>query len=157
MLTQDHLKSRLSYDPATGVFVWLNGQCIGKVAGCLNTDGYLVIRINKKNHYGHQLAFLYMTGSIPDLIDHENQNTSDNRWDNLRVADKSKNSINSNKRKLSNTGYRGVVKTACGRWCSRITFQGQTIRLGNFVKIEDAANAYIVKRQELFGEFTPND
>jgi hypothetical protein len=89
-LTQDYLKSILDYDPETGLFKWKVNRgrvAIGHTAGGLTSDGYIRIRIDKVDWLGHQLAWLYMTGSLPvypqEEIDHLNTLEADNRWDNL--------------------------------------------------------------------------
>jgi hypothetical protein len=61
------LQNRLSYDPATGVFVWLNAPrkpwLNGKPAGTPNGKGYLRIMIRVKSYLAHRLAFLFVTGA----------------------------------------------------------------------------------------------
>jgi hypothetical protein len=44
--------------------------------------------------YAHRFAFLYMTGSIPEEIDHIDGDGGNNIWSNLRVATKSQNVMN---------------------------------------------------------------
>lgn len=58
----------------------------------------------------HRLAFNAMGVAIPrgKLVDHINGDTDDNRWDNLRLADKKVNAHNTGLRVSNKTGTRGV-------------------------------------------------
>lgn len=100
-LTQEYLKSRLSYNPRTGVFKWLHsGPGINEslLAGGINTLGYRVICLDYVDYAAHRLAFLYMTGRWPNaVVDHKNGKRSDNRWSNLRDVTQTVNMRNCSK------------------------------------------------------------
>jgi len=68
-LTQKYIKRVLDYDKHTGLFTWKitcsNRAVKGTVAGCIASDGYVALRVNKINVRAHRLAYLYMTGSWP--------------------------------------------------------------------------------------------
>jgi hypothetical protein len=77
-ITQAELKARLYYDPKSGIFswrpcltspIWWNRTWAGKPAGTVK-DGYIQISIDGRLYRAHHLAFLWMTGRIPDLVDH---------------------------------------------------------------------------------------
>jgi hypothetical protein len=98
-ITQEYLKSILSYDQGTGVFTWLlktsNRVKVGMQAGTLRNNGYLKINLNGQLYYVHRLAWLYVTGEWPkNNIDHINGAKDDNRWVNLREATHSQNNRN---------------------------------------------------------------
>ena len=61
-LTAECLRSILHYDPATGIFTWKvrtsSRAKAGDVAGSLNGDGYLCIRLQRRLHRAHRLASL---------------------------------------------------------------------------------------------------
>lgn len=51
-LTAEHLRNIFLYDKETGVFTWLiskGSQKAGSIAGGIDGDGYVRIRINGKN------------------------------------------------------------------------------------------------------------
>lgn len=88
--------------------------------------------------------------------DHKMGNTLDNRRQNLRIATRSQNKANSRRDRLAASGFRGVerVQRRSGiRYKAHIKTGGVTHQLGCFDCIEDAACAYDIKAQELFGEF----
>jgi predicted ribonuclease toxin of YeeF-YezG toxin-antitoxin module len=157
-LTQEELKRLLHYDPETGVFTWrvIKGWVrAGAIAGGINSLGYQQIKINRRNHRGHRLAFLYMTGSWPVAdVDHIDGNKSNNRWDNLRPATRSQNNANSKIRSSNSAGYKGV--TYCkrdNRWRAAIRKDGRHYHLGHFDTAAEAYAAYLIKARQIFGPY----
>lgn len=159
-LTQTYLKSLISYNPLTGVFIWKarpldsfatirvgkawNTKCAGKAAGCVDKiNGYLKISINDKSHRAHRLAWLYINGSMPvDEIDHINHDRLDNRIINLREATGTENHKNMSMDKRNKSGFTGVhwYKRA-SKWEASITVGGKLKYLGYFQDIQDAITA----------------
>lgn len=89
MITQTRLKELFRYRPETGLFYRLTsrgGFKVGTVAGSSHKDGYKHIYIDGKHYLCHRLAFLYMTGEMPEFVDHKDRDRSNNKWDNLREA-----------------------------------------------------------------------
>lgn len=86
------------------------------------------------------------------LVDHRDRNGLNCcRW-NLRIATHSENSANRINRDVSLLGYRGVEFHG-RQYRARLTFRGQSVRIGNYPTALEAALAYDVKARELFGEF----
>lgn len=112
MLSQSRLMELLKYDEFTGDFTWLksmNSRALaGTIAGSINSNGYVSIGIDGVGYSAHQLAFLYMTGEIPELIDHRNRKGSCNIWLNLRAASQSQNRLNSRVMSNNDLGVKGV-------------------------------------------------
>lgn len=55
-ITADKVRELLNYDRATGVFTWRvapRGHKAGSIAGCLDSYGYVVIRIDGANRKAH--------------------------------------------------------------------------------------------------------
>lgn len=149
ILTQLELKQLLNYDPATGIFTWKNnlpnGILSGTIAGCDDGYGYIVLTIKGRVYRAHRLAFLYMEGLFPsELVDHKNNNRSDNRFSNLRKATHSQNGINKNIMKNNTSGFKGVsFCKSSNKWRARCNANGKRNFLGYYDTAELANNAYI--------------
>ena len=149
MITQERLKQVLQYNLETGEFTRIaktgrKGR-IGAVVGSRNSAGYIVITIDGKSAYAQRLAFLYMTGACPLIVDHIDQNTSNNAWANLRPATKSLNAYNSRTPKSNSSGLKGVSWHASGRkWQAHCGPR----YLGLFPTKEDAHEAYLAALAE---------
>lgn len=148
MITQERLKALVVYDPETGL-MWRNGKRIGA-----RSSGYLVAKLDGKSYRIHRLAWLYVTGTMPNEIDHVNGIKDDNRWVNLRDATRSQNVANTNKRK----GYANKSKGAgfhkpSGKWQAYITVNGKQRHLGYFNTEDEAHKRYCDEAERLFGEF----
>lgn len=161
MITQQRLKSQISYCPETGIFTWIvakKGVSKGKECGRISKQhGYKDIHIDGKFYRAHQLAFLYMNGVFANSeIDHINRNRSDNRWDNLRVCTKSQNAANVGLKKSNTTGAKGVVwDKDRNKWRVQIRINGVKKNLGRFDNFEDAVKVSENALKKQFGEFNP--
>lgn len=158
LITSDILKTYLKYDALSGEFTRIlskRSDRIGKPAGTINTDGYVVISIESRPYYAHRLAWLYMTGAWPSLeIDHMDGNRSNNSWSNLRIAKHSQNATNSRMRRNNTSGAKGVsFYKPYNKWRAYITHKGKHIGLGYFNTVEEASKAYQSASIEYHGEF----
>ena len=146
ILTQARLKEQLHYDPETGIFTWLVSSSprvkIGDISGSLNGEGYLINQVNGRMYVTHRLAFLYMTGDIPEQVDHENHIRHDNRWANLRAATNKINQQNASIRKDNKSGFTGVNwHKSIEKWVAYINVDNVRIHLGCFSDVNDAIAA----------------
>lgn len=158
MLEYTELHELLYYNSETGDFIRLldkRGKYKkGDVAGHLQKDGYICIRLESKRYKAHRLAWLYMTGMWTTKdIDHVNGNKSDNRWCNLRECDDSQNQANRPIPCYNTTGYKGIYLSKYNRWCASIKVKGKQIHIGSYSTKEEAALAYNVNAASFFGEF----
>ncbi|NNR90766.1 HNH endonuclease [Escherichia coli] len=87
--------------------VW-NAKHAGKVAGLLESNGYIRIRINGIKWLAHRIVWVMFNGDIPEgmEIDHINGIRHDNRIENLRLVKKSANQRN--RIKLSKNNSSGI-------------------------------------------------
>lgn len=132
-ISQEYLKSRLSYDPESGVFTWKarsgqaqwNSRHAGKIAGTAQKkgNGYRRISITLEGRFfkAHRLAWLYMTGEQPPVeIDHKNRDATDNRWENIRDSE-GLNQKNKSMQRNNKSGVTGVSwSKPSGKWCARV-------------------------------------
>jgi hypothetical protein len=89
-----------------------------------------------------------------DYVDHINHDTLDNRRNNLRLVTPKQNRLNTTKRSNNTSGFIGVSwkKQRC-RWKASIGVDGKNYHLGYYTKPEDAAHAYDIAAQIIYGEF----
>ncbi|MES2367701.1 MAG: HNH endonuclease [Pseudomonadota bacterium] len=171
ILTRERVLETLGYSPVTGVFIWkdrpresfkrsnsweqFKTRRAGKVAGCVGDHGYILIRLDDILYKSHRLAFLIMTGEMPEMVDHINHNSADNRWINLKVANHEINHKNKTINTSNKSGITGVsfVKSE-RRWIAFIGNGRKKIRLGRFDTKEAAAIAR-ADAEKLYG-FHPN-
>lgn len=158
LLDVNNIFKYLDYNPETGIFVWkvkTKTNNIGGVAGNTNWRGYTSIWINGLQYYAHRLAWAFCHGSFPcGDIDHINENKSDNRIANIRIASRSENMFNRGKNKNNTSGIKGVTFCkATRRWRAQITIDRKSVNIGRFKTKEEAASAYMEKAQQFRGEF----
>jgi hypothetical protein len=90
--------------------------------------------------------------------DHVNGDGLDNRRCNLRVATRSQNQANSQKRTGTSSKFKGVSwDSTWKRWVARLQVKGKMIRIGRFASEESAAMAYNDTARKYFGPYArPN-
>jgi hypothetical protein len=154
-LTAERLRELIDYDPLTGVLVRRVTQShnarAGDTVGTVGHGGRLSLAIDSRTYLAHRLAWLWVTGSWPNRdLDHINGRPDDNRWANLREADKAENQQNRRRaRSDSRSGYMGVRQRPGGGWSARITLQGRQLFLGRFATAEGAHSAYLAAKRRL--------
>lgn len=113
------------------------------------------IKLDGKSVLAHRIAWKIMTGDDPpDLVDHENRQDTDNRWDNLRLATHSQNMQNRSVVNNKTTGLKGVffIETS-KRFRAYISVNKKRIHLGTYATKEEAHAAYCAAAKAHFGEF----
>lgn len=138
-LSQKRLKELYAYEPTIGIFTRKSN---GKIASNIH-NGYIRIFINYNEYRAHRLAYLYMTGKMPQsTVDHINQDKADNRWDNLRIVDHQKNARNLPRYANNKSGSTGVYfHKRDKQWIAFIHVNGKKIHLGCFRNQNDAIYA----------------
>ena len=88
-------------------------------SGHLHSQGYLIfsatVNGKRRNLRAHRIAFYIMKGYEPEGIDHINRVRNDNRWINLREANKSQNSKNAKLKSDNTSGVKGVCFHKAGK------------------------------------------
>ena len=154
-ISAERLRELLLYDPCTGAFVWRidrGGRSFaGKLAGALNTKGYIEITVDGGRYWAHRLAWLHVHGAMPaGVIDHINGDKRDNRIENLRdvgLAVNARNRVRPNKN--NKAGVLGVWQHQRGYWGACIQAGECRRHLGYFPTREQASNAYAAAKSEL--------
>lgn len=159
MIQRNRLMELMSYDPATGQFVWLigrrNHRPAGSEAGYRRKDGYIVLVIEGKHYLAHRIAWFYMTGRWPMAdIDHKDGDPSNNCFSNLREANRSQNTANSRLSDANTSGFKGVsFNRRLGKWEAYITKNRRRRKLGYFTKKSEAVKVRRAAEAAMFGEF----
>lgn len=150
-------------DRLNELFEYRNGELIrkvtvnyrakkGRVAGSLSSAGYKYVMVDGQKYLVHRIIFMMIHGYVPDLIDHKNQNPSDNRIENLRPATKSQNAANSAARNKS--GIKGCYfSEKSGMWSANIFDGEKTVHLGSFCSAEEARSARVSAEKSFYGEY----
>lgn len=115
--------------------------------------GYGVIRETGTNIPSHRYSYTSLVGTIPEgmLIDHLCHNPPCVNPLHLRAVTLKQNLENrSGAQSNSSTGIRGVYLSDSGRFFGRVKHYGTIYHCGTFDTIEEAEQAVIAKRNELF-------
>jgi HNH endonuclease/AP2 domain len=157
ILTQQRLRTLLEYNPFTGEFINRvnRGRSYkGQVAGGRSGRGYIYICIDQKKYLAHRLAWLYMTGSMPESIDHRDGDLANNRWSNIRGATQSQNLMN-RKSPHQEVGLpRGVYYDSRRRkFAAAIQANRERFWLGYHGTAAEASRAYQEAAERLHGPF----
>lgn len=116
----------------------------------IHGNKYVFTKIDGKDLYLHQFIM-----GTDKTVDHINHNVLDNRKSNLRIANKSKNMMNSKVSSKNTSGVKGVsFDSTRGQWASSIYKNGKIFNLGRFNNFHDAVYVRFKKEIELFQEFS---
>lgn len=166
-LTAEEIRSLFAYDPEEGLLRWRKpsgrygripaGSIAGGVAS--NSEGYRNVNVRGKLYRASRLIWVYMTGEWPPhQVDHEDRDTGNDKWKNLRLATGSQNKANCGKYKSKNgggmpKGVQAVKKRRSIRYRAIATKDGVREHLGYFDTPALAHAAYLKRSRELHGEF----
>ena len=151
MITQEEAHNLFEYDPVTGS---LRYRSNGKIAGS-SQNGYRRVKIKGKKYLVHRIIWLMVYGEWPsNHLDHRDCNRSNNRLENLRLANPHLNKANEPVRIDNLLQRKGVTfHRQTRKYQARIFVNGKSISLGLHHTIDDAAAAYAEAARKHFGEF----
>jgi hypothetical protein len=159
------LKEFLHYNPDTGTFTWIKKPSqatkVGQKAGHLHKGtGYIRIKFKDALYYANRLAYYMYHGVDPleNLVDHKNDPKSNNKIDNLRLANGSQNQMHRINLASDNTsGTTGVNWDKINkRWQVFISVNGKRKHIGSFINKEDAIKTRREAEIKYYGEFRGN-
>lgn len=137
-----------------GVLYWKNDRNFKVKAGDkvgANCLGYLRFKLFGKTFANHRVIYFMHHGNFPEVVDHIDRDTLNNRIENLRAATKSDNKCNSKPHK--DRKAKGSYLLNTGRYMSVIQKNGKREYLGVFDTAEEAQNAYAIAAIRVHGEF----
>lgn len=126
-------------------------EIIKKYSWNCGKAGYVVTEKNGKSIYMHRLLL-----SAPNNfeVDHVDGDKLNNRRSNLRICTRQQNERNKPKTHGLTSRYKGVSWiTKRHKWCAQIHINRRPIFLGYYDGEEDAAIAYNLAAEKLYGEF----
>jgi hypothetical protein len=158
------LRLLIRYDPDTGEMTWLsaspamfkdgkrhsaatrcaiwNAKYPGKSALAYREPNrpYAYGDILGVKYYAHRVAFALMTGRWPRIVDHIDDDKTNNVWSNLRDGSVSDNARNASLRANNKSGQSGVwFDAARQKWVAEIVTAAKKKKfLGRYANIEDA-------------------
>jgi len=157
--TQEYLKSILKYDEKTGIFTWkVSRRCVraGRVAG-YPQNGYTRIKIDGVHHFAHTLAWLYCHGEYL-MVDHRDNDKTNNRIDNLRPCTYSQNRCNTRRGKNNKLGHKHIsIRSDRKDSPSPYRVYIGKIFIGQFQTLEAAIEARDEALPKIRGEFANYD
>ena len=145
--SQQYLRMMLHYDPATGALTWVRGRERGhKVVS-------LKVQLDGQKYATSRVIWKWMTSNDPlVLIDHEDNDNSNNKWSNLREATHAQNTFNRKKHGGTHNTLKGTWWNAYA-WAAGVTINGKQTFLGNFPTEQEAHDAYVTASKKLHGSF----
>lgn len=112
--------------------------------------GYIKVWYEGKYVWKHRLVWFQNHGYWPEIIDHVDDDKSNNDISNLREVTKGQNNHYRPVRKDSSTGVKGVFPNGSG-FMARIAIDGKPKYLGTFKTVEEAQRVYNKEAKRLYG------
>jgi hypothetical protein len=97
----------------------------------ISGNGYKIVGYKRQKYFVHQVVFLMQHGYIPEIVDHIDGDTNNNKIENLRASNKSLNACNSKTRSDNSSGRRGVYwHKKSSKWMCQIVANKTPVYLG---------------------------
>ena len=109
--------------------VW-NGRLVGKEVGSIS-GGYRCFNIDGESYKTHRVIWFIETGEWPEEVDHDDGDTLNNRFGNLKNGGHAQNMLNKRAYRTNTSGVPGVIwEKGKGLWVARIPVNGKLKTLG---------------------------
>ncbi len=156
-LTQKYLLDNFTYRE-DGNLIRKSGGGVGRArAGDVlgtakpTSVGYKTTLILGKLQQVHRIIFFFHKGFMPEYIDHDDGDKTNNRIDNLLDTTQSANIFKSSR--IPKYGYAGVYPQG-KKWYAKIQIDNVQTRLGTFETKEDAIEARMEAEMEHYGRYS---
>ena len=155
---QDRLNELLEY--RDGKVYWKvdrgSRKCKGKEAGTDHGKGYKALRIRELggSMLLHRVIWIMHHGDAPEMLDHINNDKSDNRIENLRPATRVQNGYNRAGTSINTTGVKNVSWVKRNKkWGVNISVNGKRKWIGLFEDLELADLVAQEVRHKYHGQY----
>jgi hypothetical protein len=157
MITQELLHELFEY--REGALYWKSDRARGKIkagskAGHLEPRGYTVIELNGIRYKAHRLIFMMFNGYMPYQVDHEDNDPSNNKIENLRAASHGENQNNRPLQKNNTSGVKGVHwRKSIKKWAVQLQVDKKVKYFGSYFDLEVARFVSETMRYKYHGKF----
>ena len=150
------VKDLLEYDPETGLLIRKmrrGPRKAGSIAGRVEDDGYIRVKVGQNLYPAHRIAWFLHHGQQPEgQLDHIDNDKTNNRISNLRLATPIQNNQNIGKTSSCTSGVKNVTWQK-GAWEVRLRVNGKRMYFGRFQNLFEARERAIELRKLHHGEF----
>ena len=152
MITQEQLKQEVRYED--GHFYRLSDGEQVTESPITDHHRYLRVRVCGKVYALHRMVFLWQNGYLPKIVDHIDNDRSNNKIENLREATQQQNCLNRVAHKNNRSGYKNVFwDSKSNKWCVLVNVFGKRKTIGRFEDLELAELVAYEARVKFHGEF----
>jgi hypothetical protein len=133
--------------------IW-NTKYAGKMAGCVNRNGYISVALDKGLYQAHRIIHKMLTGEdYTGQLDHKDTCRTNNHPDNIRKATQSQNMANTTKDE-GQYKYRGVAQAKISpNYRAQIKVDKVKLHIGAWPTPESAHAAYCLAAMHFKKEF----
>ena len=152
MISQKRLREL--YDYKDGSLFFKSSGLEHKSTPITNAHRYARLVVDGKAHALHRLIFLHCHGFLPKIIDHIDNDRTNNKIENLREATQQQNCLNRIAHKNSKSGIKNVYFVASAKkWCVAMVVQSKRKIIGYFEDLELAELVATEARNKFHGSF----